>query len=128
MRNIQFVGLLMVIVGSFLPLVHIPIIGNWDLWHLDNRLAMFCYLIFALILAAFATKKKNWVKILGILLLFLFIFTIISVRYQALDFFSFLPFKSWKNGAVDLVKLKWGWILEFAGVLLIIIPKHKNNY
>ena len=40
MKNLQLIGLFLVVAGSFLPLVRIPIIGNWNYWKVDNTLAV----------------------------------------------------------------------------------------
>jgi hypothetical protein len=47
MKNIQLLGLILVVAGSFLPLVHVPIIGNWNYWKLDHSLAIICWIFSA---------------------------------------------------------------------------------
>ncbi len=120
MKIIQLLGLILVIIGSFLPLVHIPIIGNWNYWKVDYYLASTCYFLCACSLFAIINNRNNWVKILAIGQIILFCFTIFAIKYQALDYFSFLPFKSWTQTLSGIVKLKWGWFFEIGGALLMI--------
>jgi hypothetical protein len=47
MKNIQLVGLILVIIGSFLPLVHVPVVGNWNYWDLNHYLAITCWILSA---------------------------------------------------------------------------------
>lgn len=126
MKNIQLIGVILVVVGSFLPLVHIPIIGNWNFWKVDQRLAIMCYLLAAMALGVIATNKTRFVKIIGVLLLILFLFTVLATKYQAFDYFSFLPFKSWTEALAGTVKLKWGWAVEFLGALMMLISTKKK--
>lgn len=120
MKNIQLFGLIIVIVGSFLPLVHVPVIGNWNYWKVDYYLASTCYLLCICCLFAIINNRTFWAKIFAVLLILLFSLTIFAVKYQAFSYFSFLPFKSWAETFSGLVKLKWGWLIEFLGAFIII--------
>ena len=128
MKNIQLIGLLLVIIGSFLPLVHVPIIGNWNYWKLDHYLAIACWIFTACALFGVVNNQSKTVRIFGVLLIILFIFTLIAVKLQSLDYFSFLPFKSWRETFAGIVKLKWGWIVEFLGAFLLLIKKTQQKY
>lgn len=127
MKNIQLLGLLLVVVGSFLPLVHVPIIGNWNYWKLDHYLAIACWILSACALFGIVNQSGKIVRIFATLLLLLFTFTLAAVKLQSLEYFSFLPFKSWKEAFAGIVKLKWGWIVEFLGAFLMIITKNINK-
>ncbi|MDN5423949.1 MAG: hypothetical protein L0G07_11150, partial [Chryseobacterium sp.] len=53
-------------------------------------------------------------------LILLFALTLVAVKMQSLEYFSFLPFKSWRETFAGVVKLKWGWIVEFLGAILMV--------
>ncbi len=126
MKNIQLIGLLLVIAGSFLPLVHVPVIGNWNYWKLDHSLAIVCWVLSAGVLFGIINNSTKTTKISAILLIFLFAFTLFAVKMQSMDYFSFIPFKSWQEKLAGIVKLRWGWIMEFAGVFIIILTKNNK--
>ncbi|WPO80973.1 hypothetical protein SD427_09385 [Chryseobacterium sp. JJR-5R] len=126
MKNIQLLGLLMVVVGSFLPLVHIPVIGNWNYWKLDHFLAAACWILSAGALFGIVNNRTGAARIFAVLLILLFSFTLFAVRYQASEYFSFMPFASWQDKLVGIVKIKWGWIVEFSGALIIILAKNNK--
>lgn len=126
MKNIQLIGVILVVVGSFLPLVHIPIIGNWNFWKVDQRLAIICYLLAAMALGGIATNNIIFVKIIGLLLIILFSFTVLATKYQAFSYFSFLPFKSWTETLAGTIKLKWGWAVEFLGGIMMLFATKKK--
>lgn len=128
MKNIQLIGVLLIIAGSFLPLVHVPIIGSWNYWKLDHYLAIACWILSACALFGVVNNKSRIAQIFGVLLILLFIFTLIAIKLQSLDYFSFLPFKSWRETFAGVVKLKWGWIVEFLGAFLLLIRKTQQKY
>lgn len=126
MKNIQLIGLLLVVAGSFLPLVHVPVIGNWNYWKLDHSLAIMCWVLSAAVLFGIVNNSVKVTRISAILLVFLFLFTLFAVKFQASQYFSFMPFKSWQDKLAGIVKLQWGWIVEFLGAFIIIFAKNNN--
>lgn len=120
MKNIQLLGLVLVVIGSFLPLVHVPIIGNWNYWKLDHYLAIACWIFAACAVFGIVNNSAKVVRFFGILLILLFAFTLVAVKMQSLEYFSFLPFKSWREAFAGVVKLKWGWAVEFLGAFLMV--------
>ncbi|MBB4805599.1 hypothetical protein HNP38_000871 [Chryseobacterium defluvii] len=127
MKNIQLLGLLLVVVGSFLPLVHVPIIGNWNYWKIDHYLAIACWFLSACALFGIVNGSMKIVRTFGVLLILLFIFTLIAIKFQSLEYFNFLPFKSWREAFAGVVKLRWGWVIEFFGAFLMIITKNNKT-
>jgi len=127
MKNIQLSGLILVVAGSFLPLVHVPVIGNWSYWQLDHYLAIACWVLSAGALFGIVNNAKKIVRIFAALLLLLFIFTLAAVKMQSMQYFSFLPIKSWQETLAGVVKLKWGWIVEFSGALILLLVKNNNK-
>lgn len=127
MKNIQLLGLILVVAGSFLPLVHVPVIGNWNYWKLDHFLAITCWILAAGALFGIVNNAVKTVKIFGILLVILFFFTLFAVKFQASEYFSFMPFKSWQDKLAGIVKLRWGWIVEFLGAFIIVFASGRKT-
>lgn len=126
MKVSQIISLFLIVAGSFLPLVHIPIIGNWNYYKVDVNLAYMVWGFSAVAFLGIIFNKIKVVQIAAIILLILFSFTIVAIKFKSLDYFSFLPFKSWQQSFAGIVKLSWGWILEFAGAILLLFIKKKN--
>ncbi|PZU87240.1 MAG: hypothetical protein DI529_07470 [Chryseobacterium sp.] len=127
MKNLQLIGLFLVVAGSFLPLVHIPIVGNWNYWKVDHTLSIAVWGFSLLTLVFILINKTKLVRIIAFLMILLFVFTIVAVKLKSLDYFSFLPFKSWQSAFAGIVKLSWGWFIEFLGVTLILIASRNNK-
>jgi len=123
MKNIQIIGLFWVVIGSFLPLVHVPVIGNWNYWQVDHYLAIACWIFSAGVLFGILNNKSKITKIFAVLLILLFLFTLFAIKVQAFQYFSFMPFKSWQEKLAGIVKLRWGWIVEFLGAFMIFFSK-----
>lgn len=126
MKNIQLLGLILVVAGSFLPLVHVPVIGNWNYWKLDHFLAIACWVLAAGSLFGIVNNSTKTARIFAILLVILFLFTLFAVKFQAAQYFSFMPFTSWQDKLAGIVKLKWGWIVEFLGTFIIIFASGRK--
>lgn len=126
MKISQLISLFLIVAGSFLPLVHIPIVGNWNYYKVDVNLAYMVWGFSAVAFLGIIFNKIKVVQIAAIILLILFSFTIVAIKFKSLDYFSFLPFKSWQQSFAGIVKLSWGWILEFAGAILLLFIKKKN--
>lgn len=126
MKIAQFVSLFLVVAGSFLPLVHIPIIGNWNYFKIDSNLAYCVWGFCGIAFLGIVLDKINLVSVAAVLLLILFTFTIVAVKFKSLEYFSFLPFKSWQESFAGIVTLSWGWFLEFSGAILLLVLKIKK--
>ncbi len=126
MKNFQLFALALIIGGSFLPLVRLPLIGTWNYWETHQQLAIISWVFSGVALLGIITNKQILVKFSAVVLLLIFAVTIVGIHFQASDFFSFIPFKKWQDIAVGSVKLGWGWIFEIGGAVLLLISK-KNN-
>lgn len=126
MKNLQLIGLFLVVAGSFLPLVHIPIVGNWNYWKVDNTLAIVLWGFSLLTLVFILIDKTKPVRIMTFLMIFLFVFTIVAIKLKSLNYFSFLPFKSWQSTFAGIVKLSWGWFIAFLGAVVILLASRRN--
>ncbi|MBP1617702.1 MAG: uncharacterized protein H6Q14_1529 [Bacteroidetes bacterium] len=125
MSNVKWLGCITVVAGSFLPLVHVPILGNWNYWSLDNRLAIICWTLSGLAVLGIVLNKNLLLKVASIALILFFAFTIVAVKSKAMDSFGFVFVKSLQKTLAGVVKLRWGWFVEFAGALILLLAPKK---
>jgi len=115
-------GALLVIAGGFLPMLRLPLIGNWNYWDIDTSLAAIVYSLALLALIAAARNKNGLLKFCGWALLFLLVFTFAAVQFKVTDYFSFIPFKKLATTASRIVQVRWtGWGTILAGSIIIIL-------
>lgn len=119
MRRQGIIGSALMAIGGLSPLMHLPIIGNWNYFDIDLRLAVAFYILVGLgFIGAFA-KKSGLIRFSGIAALVLVMITLAGIYFKAHDSFSFLHFKKLVNFAAGMVKYKWGWYVIAAGAFVL---------
>jgi len=113
-------GSVILAAGGLCPLMHLPVIGNWNYFDIDIRLAIVFYLLVALALIGSLTNKTGLVRFAGWGAIVLALITLAGIYFKAHDSFSFLHFKKLVNLASGLVKYKWGWFVIMTGAILLI--------
>ena len=120
MKNQGIIGSVVMGVGGLCPLVHLPIIGNWNYFDIDMRLAVAFYVLVLLGLIGSFLGKTALIRFTGWAALVLIGITLAGVYFKSHDYFSFIHFKKLVNFAAGIVKYKWGWFVILAGSLLLI--------
>ncbi len=124
------IGALLVIAGGLSPMLHIPIIGNWNYWDLDTVLAAIIYTLATLALIASASNKRGLLRFCGWSILLVLGFTFVAVYFKVDNYFSFIPFKKLAAAASRVIHYRWtGWVLIASGGLIMILfsGKKKNK-
>ena len=124
------IGALLVIAGGLSPMLHIPIIGNWNYWDLDTVLAAIIYTLATLALIASASNKRGLLRFCGWSTLLVLGFTFVAVYFKVDNYFSFIPFKKLAAAASRVIHYRWtGWALIASGGLIMILfsGKKKNK-
>ena len=124
------IGALLVIAGGLSPMLHIPIIGNWNYWDLDIVLAAIIYTLATLALIASASNKRGLLRFCGWSILLVLGFTFVAVYFKVDNYFSFIPFKKLAAAASRVIHYRWtGWALIASGGLIMILfsGKKKNK-
>ena len=123
---IGIIASLTVIAGGLMPMLHIPIIGNWNYWDLDIVLASIVYSIAILSLIAAASNKRGLLRFCGWVLLLVLIFTFGAVYFKVSNYFNFIPFKKLAAVAGKMIQYRWiGWALIASGAILMILVSGK---
>lgn len=125
MKSIQLVAWAIILAGSFLPLVHIPLVGNWNYWQIDHVLALVCWVFCFFSLTGIVSGKILLVRFSAVFLILHFTFSIFAVRYQTYRFFDFIPVVSWQTKASEMVQFSWGWLLEYSGAVALFLLRKR---
>jgi hypothetical protein len=119
MRTQGLIGSALMAIGGLSPLMHLPIIGNWNYFDIDMRLAVAFYvLVFLGFIGAFS-RKSGLIRFSGLAAVVLVLITLAGIYFKAHDSFSFLHFKKLVNFAAGMVKYKWGWYVIVAGAFIL---------
>ncbi len=121
-------GSLLVAAGGMSPMLHLPIIGNWNYWDLDITLATTVYVLAAAGLLATVSGKFGLLRISGWMILIVLIFTLGAVYFKVNDYFSFVPMKKLAAALTRVVHYRWlGWGMIFAGSIMMILAGRKKK-
>ena len=131
MKTINYLGLagaFFVIGGGLSPMVHLPVIGNWNYWDLHSGLASVVYVVVTLGIIAAITGRQGLLKFVGWTELILVVLTLAAVHFKVNDSFSFIPFKKLAHAAAGIVHYRWtGWALLFIGSAMMIVASGKKT-
>lgn len=119
MRSQGIIGAALMAVGGLSPLVHVPILGNWNYFDLDMRLAIAFYVLVVVALIGSFTRKIGVIRSAAFGAIVLVLITLLGVYLKSHDSFSFLHFKKLINFGAGLVKYKWGWYVIVAGAFIL---------
>jgi len=122
------VGALLVIAGGLSPMLHIPIIGNWNYYKIDTVLATIVFVLAGAGLLAAIFSKYGLLRFCGWGILFVVIFTLVAVYFKANNYFSFIPLKKLAAALSGIIHYRWiGWAMLFAGSITMILSGRKNK-
>ncbi|MFD2163939.1 hypothetical protein ACFSJU_16135 [Paradesertivirga mongoliensis] len=131
MKSLNYLGLLgslLIIAGGLSPMLHIPIIGEWNYYDIDVALASIVMTLAVLGLIASLINKPGLLRFAGWASLIVVLFTLAAVYFKVNDAFSFIPFKKLAAAAVRVVHYRWtGWMLLILGSVLSIIGGRKTK-
>lgn len=114
------IGAVMLAVGGMCPLIHVPIIGNWNYFGIDPYLGSVFYLIVLLALLGSFLGRNAVIRFTGWFAIIWVILSLSAVWFKSHDYFSFIHFKSLISVASGVVKYKWGWLVIVAGAVALI--------
>ncbi|MET3113991.1 hypothetical protein AAKU52_001724 [Pedobacter sp. CG_S7] len=120
MRNQGVIGSVVMAAGGFCPLLRVPVLGNWNYFDVDQRLAVIFYILVLLGLVAAFTQKAGLLKFVGWATIVLVLLTLVGIYFKVHDSFNFIHFKKIINLAAGLVKYKWGWFVILTGALFLV--------
>lgn len=121
-------GSVILIAGVFSPMLHLPIIGNWNYWDIEPVLAAMVLVMAALGLAGSALGKSALLRFGGWGALIVTLFTLLAVYFKVNDYFNFIPFKKLAAAAAGIVRYRWlGWTVLICGAILMILAGRNTS-
>jgi hypothetical protein len=122
-----YLGLLLIVIGSFCPILKVKIlIGlvNWNLYSTDARLF---FITFALIAFTFLCLMVRQLKAFSFLSKVTFAWVIVmalAVYFKTTHYFG----KAWADTLLGkTIHFQWGWILLAIGALLLTTSTKKQQ-
>lgn len=124
MNKVQGIaGAVIMAVGGFCPLLRVPIMGNWNYYEIDQRLAIAFYVLVLVGLAGAFLDRPKVMKFAGWATVVLVLISLLGIYLKVHDTFGFIRFKKLIDFAAGSVKYKWGWWVILAGAALLILVR-----
>lgn len=117
---LSFAGFVLIIAGSYCPLLRPFGLINWDLYDLNRPYGIVVLLIAIVGIVGIVLKQKTVARLCAYLSLFLIVLVYFAAILKVHHSFSFIPFKSFAGFLTRQIKFKWGWYLLFAGPIMAI--------
>lgn len=124
MNKQGIIGTVILAMGGMCPLVHVPILGNWNYFGIDASLGFVFYFLIAIALLSSYLNKTGLIRFCGWALLVWVILTLLAVWFKSHDYFHFIHFKKLINLAAGMVKYKWGWLVIITGVAVLLTTRN----
>ncbi|MDB4924586.1 hypothetical protein [Mucilaginibacter sp.] len=117
---ISFIGFVLLMAGTWCPLLRPFHLFNWDVYDLNRPYGMVILLISVVGILGVVLNRIKLVRFTAWLSLVLVLLLFIAAFMKVHTSFSFIPFKSFAGFLANQVKFKWGWYLLFAGPVIAL--------
>lgn len=121
------IGAILIIIGIFVPIMHVPIVGNIIFWDYEYHVGKILLIITAIALIMILLRQLQWLWFFGLTNLIIIIGSLIYCNYKMdqgkAELASDLaenPFRGLADIALESIEYQWGWGLLMAGAILMI--------
>lgn len=117
---VSFVGFVLLMAGTWCPLLRPFHLFNWDAYDLNRPYGMVVLLISVVGILGVILNQIKLVRLTGWISLVLVLLLFVAAYMKVHTSFSFIPFKSFAGFLTSQIKFKWGWYLLFAGPVIAL--------
>jgi len=121
------IGTISLTIGSFCPIVSVPIIGNMNLFKNGDGNGVVLLVLAALSLVFLIIDRVKWLFYTGLGSAVVLVYVYYSFRKEMDNAAASLeremvgnPFKGIADAAFDAVQLQWGWGVLIVGIALLV--------
>lgn len=125
-KILGFGGATLLLIGAFLPLVSLPLVGEINYVHNGRGDGILIVALAVIAAAEVAYDRYIWVAITGALASGLMIFTYVNLQSRLADTqeqvaqeLSGNPFRGMADTMVQSIQLEWGWAVLILGVVCL---------
>ena len=117
---ISFIGFVILIAGSYCPLLRPFGLVSWNVYDLNKPYGIVILLVAVVGILGTVLNRPSLVRLTAFISVGLVVLLLIAAVLKVNTSFSFLPFKSIAGFLAKQIKFKWGWYMLFAGALLAL--------
>jgi len=123
-KKFVLVGLFLCLLSGILPMLKVPIKGNWNLYQTDEALFFITYIIICITGLLFFVRQLRFYKLMTKVTAVWYLISISAVFFKINHYFG------WKfaDGILSRsIHMRWGWVVYLIGVVCLLISVLQPN-
>lgn len=121
-KGVALSGMVLCFVSTLLPMLKIPIKGNWNLYQTDAALFFITLIIFGMLCLLFFIRQLRAYRMMTYVSAIWFLISITAVYFKINNYFGW--------GFADrllakTIHMRWGWVLYFIGIMFLLFSTKK---
>lgn len=121
-KNLALSGLILCLLAGMLPMLKVPIKGNWNLYQTDAALFFITYMIIGITALLFFVRQLTGYRLMTRVAAVWYLISISAVFFKINNYFG------WGFADRLLSKslhMRWGWIVYLVGIALLLLSVKK---
>ncbi|MGJ1195195.1 hypothetical protein ACR777_01880 [Sphingobacterium spiritivorum] len=117
-KNFALAGVILCLLSGMLPILKVPIKGNWNLYQTDEALFFITYGIIGITGLLFFIRQLKGYRLMTRIAAGWYLLSISAVYFKINNYFG------WKfaDGLLSkAIHMRWGWIVYLVGILCLLI-------
>lgn len=124
---ITLLGFILIIAGTFCPLLRPFGLFSWDVYALKKPYGIVMLVIAIIGVLSSVLQQRKLASTAAVVSLLLVVLLYAAAVLQVNTTFSFIPFKGISAGLSKLIKFKWGWYVLFIGGVISVFGSIANR-
>lgn len=121
-KSLALSGLILCILAGMLPMLKVPIKGNWNLYQTDAALFFITYMIIGITALLFFVRQLTGYRLMTRVAAVWYLISISAVFFKINNYFGW--------GFADRllsksIHMRWGWIVYLVGIALLLLSVKK---
>jgi len=121
-KSLALSGLILCFLAGMLPMLKVPIKGNWNLYQTDAALFFITYMIIGITALLFFVRQLTGYRLMTRVAAVWYLISISAVFFKINNYFGW--------GFADRllsksIHMRWGWIVYLVGIALLLLSVKK---
>ncbi|MCS3555088.1 MULTISPECIES: hypothetical protein [unclassified Sphingobacterium] len=121
-KSLALSGLILCLLAGMLPMLKVPIKGNWNLYQTDAALFFITYMIIGITALLFFVRQLTGYRLMTRVAAVWYLISISAVFFKINNYFGW--------GFADRllsksIHMRWGWIVYLVGIALLLLSVKK---
>lgn len=121
-KSLALSGLILCLLAGMLPMLKVPIKGNWNLYQTDAALFFITYMIIGITALLFFVRQLTGYRLMTRVAAVWYLISISAVFFKINNYFGW----GFANRLLSKsIHMRWGWIVYLVGIALLLLSVKK---